>query len=228
MVSKKSVSSLIPFFLAGISGCAASPRHVADNLYDEPALRVPIGAEAEQVFTRAPWELRNNDDGRSRYLREAQLTLPDSAESFALDETFVYAADGSDVQLVYVSWPPGAREQSRIVVRVSVQRAKTELETEWSAFDRRWHQMQAGTLAGPLPVPAQYPSDTKRKAWVLPVGDGYGAPAFEQIVLFHSGGWSVRFKLACAAKTIDAAAPRILPFLRRLYPAANAPTQEAE
>jgi hypothetical protein len=217
MVSKRSVSPLIPFLLAGVSGCAAPTRSVPDNLYDQAAARAPIGAEAEQVLTRAPWQLRNTPDGRAHDLPEAELTLPDSAESFTLDQTFVYAADGSDVQFVYVSRLPGPPEQSRVLVRVSVRRAATDLEHEWEALDERWHGMQAGTLAEPLPLPAQYPSDTKRKAWVLPVADGYEAPAFEQIVLFHSGGWSVRYKLACPAQSIDTAAARILPFLRRLY-----------
>jgi hypothetical protein len=218
MVSKKPVSPLVPYLLAGLAACAG-PRHfVADNLYEEPAPRAPVGIAVDQVFSRAPWQLRHAAQHRERFLPEARLMLPDIAESFTLGELFVYAEDGSDIQLVYVSWPVGTPEENRVVIRLSVYRAPTDLEREWSTFDRRWHEMQTGTLVDPLPVPADYPSDTKRKAWTLPVGDGYGAPAFEQMILFHSGGWSVRCQIAAAAEARAAATARILAFLGRLYP----------
>lgn len=197
-----------------VVACATKSSFVADNLYDEPPAPAPLGAKASEVFTRAPWEMVDTAGGRARYHRGARVRLPDSAESFVLAETSVYAVDGSDVQLMYVSAPAGETVESQAVVRVSVYRTRLDLDAEWTRLARRWHQKQSGTLAEPLPLPDDYPPESKRMAWVLPVGDGYEAAAFEEIVLYHVGTWSVRYQINCAAKAKDKVAGRILAFLR--------------
>jgi hypothetical protein len=53
-------------------------------------------------------------------------------------------------------------------------------------------------------------------ARTVPVGDGFGAAAFEQTVLRRSGGWSVRYDIACAAASRDKVRGRIVAFLRWL------------
>jgi hypothetical protein len=205
---------LVPVLVAGIAGCATQRPFTADNMYDEPRPRAPVGAEAAEVFTRTPWELRNTSDGKARYQREAGLMLPDSAEAFSMGEVLVYATDGSDVQLVYRSSPLAESPESRAMVRISIHRPAADLDTEWKTFERKWHEKQAGTLVSPLGLPDNYPADAKRMAWTLPVGDGYGAPAFEQIVLFHSGGWDVRYKIAFPVGTLPEASKVISGFLR--------------
>ncbi len=195
------------------AGCVATHPIVADNTYEEAPPRNPIGAEAAEVFTRTPWQERSTPAGKARYQREAHLLLPDASGSFKLGEVAVYAADGSDVQMEYVSDPAGAPKESRVVVRVSVYRATHDLEGEWRSFLRWWHERQSGTLTDPLPLPAHFPSDTKRMAWTLPVADGFGEPAFEERVLLRRDGWFVRYKIACAANARAALTEQILAFL---------------
>lgn len=206
-----------------VAACASSRTFVADNSYDQAPARAPVGAEAAEVFTRAPWKLERTASGELREQREAGLRLPDRVASFDLDEVFVYAPDGSDVEAVYVSfyvpsdavpqpfWP---RDQPRAEIRVFIYRAPADLDTEWEGFERWWRERQSGTAVAPLSLPAAYPDDSKRMAWTAPVGDGYPGPAFEQIVLFHSAGWSIRYEITCAASARDGVSPRVLDFLR--------------
>ncbi len=212
-----------------VAACASSGSFIADNLYEEPPSRAAVAGRAAEVFERWPWEQRITPSGLVRYHQEAQVRLPDSAESFHLREIAVYTTDGRDVELEYQSFLPGDLPDARALIRVAVYQAPVDLETEWTSYARRWHERQAGTLTEPLPLPGDYPAETKQSAWLLPVGDGYDAPAFEQRVLFHNGPWAVRYQIACPAQARDAAAPRIVAFLRwmRAVPSGGSSSSEA-
>ena len=206
----------LPAALALVTSCATAKPFVADNTYDEPPPSAPLGANADDVFMRKPWEMWNVPSGKARFHRDAKILLPDSAESFKVGEVSVYAADGSDVQLDYSADGLGEHAQSRVSVRVSVYRAPADLETEWQAMERKRREKQGAASAEPWPLPDYYPRDTRQMAWTVPVGDSIPGPAFEQILLFHSGGWSVRFKITCPTEDRNAVEKQTLAFLRWL------------
>jgi hypothetical protein len=223
-VNKKhllSPGAAVLLLLAAPIGCGTQHSFTADNSYDQPPPRAPVGDDATAVFSRSPWTLRRTSSGQVRYLDEARLVLPDAAKAFVLNEIFVYTADGSDVQLLYVSDPPGAVQKSRATVRISIWRSSADLDTEWKRFERRWQERQAGARAQPLPLPSNYPAETKRMAWTVPVGDGYGGPAFEEIILFHDGGWYVRYGITCSMNALPEASNSIVSFLRGLHAPAD-------
>lgn len=208
-----SVRRLLPV-AAVFAGCATAQPFVADNTYTEPPPSPRTGTAADDVFMRKPWEIWRVPTGKARYHREAKVLLPDSIETFKVGEISVYAPDGSDVQLDYASDGLGEHAQSRVTVRVSVYRAPSDLDTEWESVLRQRHEMQGAASATPFPLPDYYPRDTKQMAWLLPVGDGHSGPVFEQVVLFHSGGWSVRYKISCPAEDVATVGKRTRAFLR--------------
>jgi hypothetical protein len=199
-----------------VAGCAPMPPVVADTFYVKPPPQPPAGGAAVGMFQRLPWELELGPDGAVRYHHEAHLRLPDLVDSFRLTEILVYASDGSNVQLEYVSPSLGKPAEYRVVIQLAVYRAPAALATEWKSFEQRWHENPPGTLTEPLLLPADWPVDTKQMAWTIPVGDGREAPGFEERVLFQNGGWSVRCEITCAVEARAVAAKRIVAFLRSI------------
>lgn len=210
------ISRLLPPIALVVAGCARVPPVVADTFYVKPPPQPPVGGAAVGIFQRLPWELELSPDGAVRYHHQAHLRLPDSVDSFRLNEVFVYASDGSNVQFQYVSPSVGRPPEYRVVIQLAVYRAPAALEAEWKSFVQSWHENPIGRLTEPLPLPADYPSDSKRMAWTVPVGDGQEVPGFAERLLFQSGGWSVRCEITCPVEARDAAAKRIVAFLRAI------------
>jgi hypothetical protein len=151
------------------------------------------------VFLRKPWMLWHVSDRTARWHREAFMLLPDETESFKAAEVSVYAADGSDVRVDYVSIELGSSAQSRESISVFVYRAPGPLDSEWTSVVDRAKRKYAGAKPGQVfPLPDEHPPGTKQMALIAPVRTGDKTiDTFVQVMLFHQGEWAVRYEIAC-------------------------------
>jgi hypothetical protein len=148
---------------------------------------------------RKPWELWRVPSGTARYHREAFVLLPNDSGSFKAAEVSIYAADGSDVRIDYVSVDLGENSQSHETISVFVYRAPGSLDSEWSTVAARARQKHAGAKpADVFPPPAKHPAEIKQMALIAPSPSGGGiGDTFVQISLFHQGDWAVRYEIRC-------------------------------
>jgi hypothetical protein len=157
------------------------------------------GANPNDVFMRKPWEIWRVPSGTARYHREAFMLLPNELGSFKAGEVSVYAADGSDIRIDYVSVDLGENSQSHETISVFVYRAPGPLDSEWSAVVARVKRQHAGAKpAEAFPLPAKHPPETKQMALIAPnpSGDKSG-DTFVQVSLFHENDWAVRYEISC-------------------------------
>lgn len=179
--------------------CASAGPVIPDTTDRIPPASAREGASANDVFLRKPWEIWRVPGGTARHHREAFVLLPNQSGSFKAAEVSVYAADGSDVRIDYVSIDLGENSQSQESVSVFVYRTPGPLESEWSKVVERVRRRHAGAKpAEAFPLPAKHPPETKQLALIAPSpsGDKIG-DTFVQVSLFHQGDWAVRYEITC-------------------------------
>jgi hypothetical protein len=198
--------------------CSTSASFVPDKTDRIPPPQAREGGDANDVFMRAPWELWRSPRGPARYHRGTFLLLPDDADAFKSSEVSVYAADGSDVRVDYVSVDFGAGSQSNERLSVFVYRAPADLEGEWkSVVERARRRWPGATAAEPFPVPPHHPPQTKQMALTAPARAGEaGSATFVQVTLFHQGEWAARYEIACPAADVAVARKKTGEFLRAI------------
>jgi len=176
------------------------------------------GGSANDVFLSKPWEIWSIPGGTARHHREAFLLLPDEAASFKVADISVYAADGSDVRVDYVSVDLGSNSQSRESISVSVYRAPGSLDGEWaSVLDHVKRKHPGSRPTDPFPLPDKHPPETKQAAMVDSArsGDSVGG-TFVQVSLFHTNGWAVRYEISCPLADVAIARTKTRAFLEYL------------
>jgi len=209
--------------LTALVGLAAAACTTAGPVIPDTTGRVPPpslreGANANDVFLRKPWEMWRVPGGTARYHRQAFILLPDDSASFKAAEVSVYAADGSDVRVDYISVNLGTHAQSQESISVFVYRAPGPLDGEWPTVVERFQRKYPGARsAEPFPLPDKHPPSTKRLALVVPgpAGDP-NDDRFTEVVLFHQGEWAVRYEITCQAGDVEAARGLTQAFLRSL------------
>jgi hypothetical protein len=179
--------------------CANAGPFIPDTTERIPTPSAREGASANDVFLRKPWMLWHVSDRTARWHREAFMLLPDETESFKAAEVSVYAADGSDVRVDYVSIELGSSAQLRESISVFVYRAPGPLDSEWTSVVDRAKRKYAGAKPGQVfPLPDEHPPGTKQMALIAPVRTGDKTiDTFVQVMLFHQGEWAVRYEIAC-------------------------------
>jgi len=203
-------------FVAG--ACATAGPIIPDTTDKVLPPSAREGANANDVFMRKPWEIWHVPGGTARYHHGAFVLLADESRSFTAADISVYAADGSDVRVDYVSVGLGAHSQSRESISVFVYHAPGSLDGEWSSVvDRVKRQHPGAKPADPFPLPDKHPPGTKQMAMVAasPSGDR-NSDTFVQVSLFHQGEWAVRYEIACPATDVEAARDMTRSFLRSL------------
>lgn len=215
-----SAPSLVALLAACLAPCAcASAGPVIPDTSDKiPPPNAREGADANEVFMRKPWEIWRVPGGTARYHREAFVLLPDNANSFKAADVSVYAADGSDVRIDYVSIDLGADSQSHESISVFVYRAPGPLDAEWAKVaDRVRRQQPEAKPAEPFPLPDKLPPETKQMALIATSRSGEKASdAFVQVSLFHQGEWAVRYEISCPLADIKTARDMTRAFLRSI------------
>jgi hypothetical protein len=179
--------------------CASAGPVIPDTTERVPPPEAREGANPDDVFMRKPWELWRVPGGTARYHREAFMLLPNQSGSFKAGEVSIYAADGSDIRIDYVSVDLGENSQSHETISVFVYRAPGSLDSEWSAVAARMKRQHAGAKpTDAFPLPAKHPADTRQMALIAPnPGADKMGDTFEQVSLFHEGGWAVRYEITC-------------------------------
>jgi hypothetical protein len=200
------------FFAVGalclaVGACANSRPIILDTTERIPPPSEREGASANDVFLRKPWEIWRVPSGNARYHREAFMLLPDETRSFKAADVSVYAADGSDVRVDYVSIELGSNLQSHASVSVFVYRAPGSLDGEWTSVVDRVKQKYAGARSGEaFPLPEKHPATTKQMAFIALADSGdKTSDTFVQVTLFHQGEWAVRYEIACPLTDVAAA-----------------------
>jgi hypothetical protein len=190
---------------------------VPDTTGRVPPASAREGADASDVFLRAPWEIWRTPHGPARYHREAHVLLPTEAERFESGDISVYAPDGSDVRVDYESIDLGKGSQSNETISVSVYRLKDSFDSAWSTavdrFKRRWQEARP---AQAFPVPDRHPAATRQLAFI---SQPKGADSrFVQLTMFQEGAWAVQYEIACQVEDVEVARERTRWFLRSLRP----------
>jgi hypothetical protein len=182
-----------------LGACASAGPVIPDTTERVPPPEAREGANPNDVFMRKPWEVWRVPGGTARYHREAFMLLPNESGSFKAGEVSVYAADGSDVRIDYVSVDLGEDSQSHETISVFVYRAPGPLDSEWSAVVDRAKRKFAGAKPGEaFPLPAKHPPETKQMAFITLADSGdKTSDTFVQVSLFHQGGWAVRYEITC-------------------------------
>jgi len=198
--------------------CASVGPVIPDTTEKIPAPSAREGADANDVFMRKPWEIWRLPGGTARYHREAFMLLPDNASSFKAADVSVYAADGGDVRIDYVSIDLGADSQSHESVSVFGYRAPGPLDSEWTAVvDRARRQHPEAKSIDAFPLPEKHPPTTKQMALVEAMrSGGKASDTFVQVSLFHQGAWAVRYEITCPLTDIAAARDMTRAFLGSL------------
>jgi hypothetical protein len=201
-----------------IAACASAGPFIPDTTDKIPPPSAREGSDANDVFMRPPWELWRVPNGTARHHGGALVLLRNEAESFKVTDVSVYAANGSDVRLDYVSVDLGSGSQLQETISVFVYRAPADLDGEWKSVAERMKQKWPGaTPAEPFPVPERHPVDTKQMAMLAPPqSQGSTQATFVQTSLYHQGEWAVRYEIACPATDVDVARKRTRAFLRSL------------
>jgi hypothetical protein len=165
---------------------------------------------------RKPWEIWRVPGGSARYHREAFMLLPDDTASFKAAEVSVYATDGSDVRIDYVSVDLGESSQSRENISVFVYRAPGPIDSEWPAVADRMRRKNAGAKpADTFPLPEKHSPTTKQMALIVPSPSrDKSGDTFVQVSLFHEGDWAVRYEISCPLADLTVARERTRVFLR--------------
>jgi hypothetical protein len=179
--------------------CADAGPFIPDNTERIPAPSARAGASANDVFQRKPWMLWRVSNVTARWHREAFMLLPDETQSFKAAEVSVYAADGSDVRVDYVSIELGSSAQSHESISVFVYRAPGTLDSEWTSVVDRAKRKYAGAKPGEVfPLPEKHPPGTKQMALIAPVQTADKTiDNLVQVMLFHQGEWAVRYEITC-------------------------------
>jgi hypothetical protein len=187
--------------------CANAGPFIPDSTERIPSPSAREGASANDVFLRRPWMIWHVSNRTARWHREAFMLLPDETESFKAADVSVYAADGSDVRVDYVSIELGASAQLRESISVFVYRAPGPLDSEWTSVVDRAKRKYAGAKPGELfPLPEEHPPGTKQMALIAPVqSGGKTIDTFMQVMLFHQGEWAVRYEITCPVTDIAVA-----------------------
>ena len=187
--------------------CANAGPFIPDSTERIPSPSAREGASANDVFLRRPWMIWHVSNRTARWHREAFMLLPDETESFKAADVSVYAADGSDVRVDYVSIELGASAQLRESISVFVYRAPGPLDSEWTSVVDRAKRKYAGAKPGELfPLPEEHPPGTKQIALIAPVqSGGKTIDTFMQVMLFHQGEWAVRYEITCPVTDIAVA-----------------------
>jgi len=219
MTSRKILpqSSTLFLLLSGwsLAACTTSGPFVPDT-------RGRVGGRqritADDVFKRAPWELWRVPTGTARYHRGTKMLLPDQLQSFEVREVSVYQADGSDVRIDYFSVDLGGGSQAQESIAVYVYRAPDSLDGEWKdVVERTKRKWPGATTAAPLPLPEHHPEDTKQMALIVGAhGSDLSQATFVQTILFHVGGWAVRYDVTCPAADVEVTREKTRAFLRSL------------
>jgi len=200
------------------AACTTAGPVIPDTTGRVPPPNLREDGTANDVFLRKPWELWRVPGGTARYHREAFMLLPDQSASFKAADVSVYAADGSDVRMDYVSVDLGTHAQSQEAVSVFVYRAPGPVDSEWpTVVDRIRHRNPGAQSAEPFPLPDKHPPATKRMAMVVPgtAGD-HNSDRFIEVLLFHQGAWAVRYEISCQAGDVEVARGLTQAFLRSL------------
>jgi hypothetical protein len=199
-------------------GCASAGPFIPDATAKIPPPSARVGADADDVFMRKPWEIWQVPEGTARYHREAFMLLPDEFKSFKVGDISVYKADGSDVRLDYTSIEVGANSQSQETISVFVYRAPGTLDDEWkSVVDRARRERPGAKPAEPFPLPDRHPPDTKQMAMIVSNrADGQTDAIFVQLSLFHQGQWAVRYEITCPLVDVPVAREKTRAFLASL------------
>jgi hypothetical protein len=196
-------------------GCASAGPFVPDTTQRIPPPGAREGADASDVFLRAPWEIWRTSHGPARYHREAHVLLPTETDHFTVGDISVYQADGSDVRLDYDSVDLGRGSQSRESISVFVHRLRGSLDSEWSAaVERIKRKLTKARPTEAFPIPDRFPSSTRQTAMLAELATGEAV--FAQVTLFQEGAWVVGFDITCPAEDIDVARERTRWFLRSL------------
>jgi hypothetical protein len=187
--------------------CANAGPFIPDSTERIPSPSAREGASANDVFLRRPWMIWHVSNRTARWHREAFMLLPDETESFKAADVSVYAADGSDVRVDYVSIELGASAQLRESISVFVYRAPGPLDSEWTSVVDRAKRKYAGAKPGEVfPLPEEHPPGTKQMALIAPVqSGGKTIDTFMQVMLFHQGEWAVRYEITCPVTDIAVA-----------------------
>jgi hypothetical protein len=187
--------------------CADTGPFIPDTTERISAPSARQGASANDVFQRKPWMIWRVPSGTARWHREAFMLLPDEAASFKAADVSVYAADGSDVRVDYVSIELGSSAQSHESISVFVYRAPGPLDSEWTSVVDRAKRKYAGAKPGEVfPLPEEHPAATKQMALIAPVQTGDKTiDTFVQVMLFHQGEWAVRYEITCPLTDIAVA-----------------------
>jgi hypothetical protein len=215
---RKRQTRLGAYLLAlALGSCASAGPFVPDKTERIPPASAREGADASDVFLRAPWEIWRTPHGPARYHREAHVLLPTEAERFKSGDISVYEADGSDVRIDYESIDLGKGSQSNEAISVFVYRLKGSFDSAWSAaldrFKRRWPDAKP---AQAFPIPDRHPASTRQLAQLSQSG---GADVrFVQLTMFQEGDWVVRYEITCQVEDVDVARERTRWFLRSLRP----------
>jgi hypothetical protein len=188
-------------------GCADAGPFIPDTTERIPPPSARVGASANDVFLRKPWMIWRVPTGTARWHREAFMLLPDETQSFKAADISVYAADGSDVRVDYVSIELGASAQAHESISVFVYRAPGPLDGEWTSVVDRANRKYAGAKPGKVfPLPEEHPRETKQMALIGPVQTGNKIiDTFVQVMLFHQGEWAVRYEITCPLTDIAVA-----------------------
>jgi len=192
------------FFALGVlclaaGACADAGPFIPDTTRRIPPPSAREGASANDVFQRKPWMIWHISNRTARWHREAFMLLPDETQSFKAADVSVYAADGSDVRVDYVSIELGASAQARESISVFVYRAPGSLDSEWTSVVDRAKRKYSGAKPGQVfPLPEEHPPGTKQMALIAPVQTADKTlDTFVQVMLFHEGEWAVRYEIAC-------------------------------
>ena len=198
--------------------CADTGPFIPDTTERIPPHSAREGASANDVFQRKPWMIWHISNRTARWHREAFMLLPDEAQSFKAADVSVYAADGSDVRVDYVSIELGSSAQARESISVFVYRAPGSLDSEWTSVVDRAKRKYAGAKSGEVfPLPEEHPLTTKQMALIAPVQSGDKTiDTFVQVMLFHQGEWAVRYEITCPLTDIAVARESTRSFLSSL------------
>jgi hypothetical protein len=198
--------------------CADAGPFIPDTTERIPPSSAREGASANDVFQRKPWMIWHVANRTARWHREAFMLLPDETQSFKAADVSVYAADGSDVRVDYVSIELGSSAQARESISVFVYRAPGSLDSEWTSVVDRAKRKYAGAKPGQVfPLPEEHPPGTKQMALIVPVQTADRTiDTFVQVMLFHEGEWAVRYEIACPLTDIAVAREVTRSFLASL------------
>jgi hypothetical protein len=190
------------FFALGalcLAACADAGPFIPDTTERIPPSSAREGASANDVFQRKPWMIWHVANRIARWHREAFMLLPDETQSFKAADVSVYAADGSDVRVDYVSIELGSSAQARESISVFVYRAPGSLDSEWTSVVDRAKRKYAEAKPGQVfPLPEEHPPGTKQMALIVPVQTAdRTVDTLVQVMLFHQGEWAVRYEIAC-------------------------------